>query len=138
MESISKCHHFFTAEMTTEGSCFCGSVRFETSASPAFEGYCHCKDCSKYHSASPLAFVVFPKGTVKFTKGEEHVGVFRKVGGSEKLNNRYFCKNCGSPLKNQNDLLGVDVTFLSALENFQFKPVSHVNYENKVNFVKFH
>ena len=80
--------------MIHQGSCLCGSIRYELSAELGDFGHCHCQSCRKasgsaYASNAPV--------------GRSH---FHLVGSSETLREyesspgkfRAFCSRCGSPI----------------------------------------
>ena len=43
------------AGTTMTGSCLCGALRYETTASPLFQGFCQCSDCHKVGSGKEAA-----------------------------------------------------------------------------------
>ena len=53
-----------------KGQCFCGAVEFEVSGTPAVMGYCHCDDCSSWAAAPINAFGLWPRDSIKVTKGD--------------------------------------------------------------------
>lgn len=76
-----------------EGSCCCGSVRFELTTEPCMMGMCHCSRCRKV-GASALAFVKAEQ--FKITAGRDKIATY-KPEASYKYN-RCFCSVCGTAL----------------------------------------
>lgn len=76
-----------------EGSCCCGTVRFELTTEPSMMGMCHCSRCRKV-GASALAFVKAKQFNI--TAGRDKVATY-KAEASYKYN-RCFCSVCGTAL----------------------------------------
>jgi hypothetical protein len=75
-----------------QGSCLCGSVRFEVACELPAPDACHCTQCRK-HSGHVFASTDVPRSALTI-EGEEHVTWFHS---SEKVR-RGFCATCGSSL----------------------------------------
>ena len=119
-------------DLKLKGKCFCGSVELEVSGDPAAMGYCHCKDCAAW-SAGPInSFSLWNPDQVKFTKGESNIETYFKTEHSH----RKFCKKCGGHLVNDHPDSNLVDVFAVIIENFDFKPALHVNYENRTVSVK--
>ena len=76
-----------------QGSCYCGTVKFELRTEPTMMGTCHCSRCRKA-GASTIVFV--KKADLKWVQGQDQVTLFQpppphKYG-------RCFCKVCGTSL----------------------------------------
>ena len=76
-----------------EGSCCCGTVRFELTEKPSMMGMCHCSRCRKV-GAGALAFV--KSDQFKITAGREKISTY-KAEPPYKYN-RCFCSECGTAL----------------------------------------
>lgn len=76
-----------------EGSCCCGTVRFELTEKPSMMGMCHCSRCRKV-GASALAFV--KSDQFKITAGRDKISTY-KAEPPYKYN-RCFCSECGTAL----------------------------------------
>lgn len=112
---------------TYQGRCFCGSVEFEVSGTPAIMGYCHCDDCTTWLGAPINAFSLWPRDSVRITKGEANVGVFNKTENSY----RKFCKTCGGPVMTDHPGMGLIDVYPSLMSSFTHQPGMHVFYEHK-------
>ena len=101
---------------TQNGACFCGAVAIEVTGAPEAMGYCHCKSCRSWSAGPVNAFTLFRTENVKVTKGEAHVGHFRKTERSD----RQYCTRCGGHLMTDHPHWGLIV------------PGVHVNYAETV------
>lgn len=75
------------------GSCCCGTVKFELTEKPSMMGMCHCSRCRKV-GASALAFV--KSDAFKLTSGQDNITVYKAVPPYEY--DRCFCSVCGTAL----------------------------------------
>ena len=113
---------------TYKGRCFCGAVEFEATGAPDIMGYCHCADCAAW-SAGPInAFTLWQPDSVRITKGESKVGTFNKTENSY----RKFCTGCGGHLMTDHPGMKLVDVYAVLLEDFDYKPTLHVNYESKI------
>jgi hypothetical protein len=76
----------------TEGSCLCGTIRYDVAGPFNLMAHCHCSMCRKHHGAAFATFVGAPLMGFKWLSGEDHVVVFQ----SSEKGHRYFCRTCGS------------------------------------------
>jgi len=76
-----------------EGSCCCGTIRFELKEDPSMMGMCHCSRCRKV-GASSLVFVKADK--FQITSGLNKIATY-KAEPPYKYN-RCFCSVCGTAL----------------------------------------
>jgi hypothetical protein len=78
--------------MTTKGRCFCGAIQYEFDGDPTMVEYCHCESCRRQTSSPVAMFLMVPKTSLRFTKGQP------KEYSSSPGVHRSFCGDCGSPL----------------------------------------
>ncbi len=80
--------------LTHDGGCLCGAVRYQLNGEPAHEGagYCHCRRCQRSSGAPVVAWVTYPKTSVHILQGTP-----KRYQSSQKTI-REFCPNCGTPL----------------------------------------
>jgi hypothetical protein len=77
------------------GSCLCGGIRFEVTATPHGSGYCHCTRCQKRTGTAASAQARIDGRSFRLLGGEQLVTAWRHPeGGFEKC----FCSRCGSHL----------------------------------------
>jgi hypothetical protein len=79
---------------TLRGSCLCGSVRYEITASLESAEHCHCSMCRKAHGAAFSTNSVVPTDTLTVTSGENLISEY----ASSPKRRKCFCSNCGSQL----------------------------------------
>jgi hypothetical protein len=113
------------ARQTYHGACFCGSVQFDVTGTPAGMGYCHCESC-RHWSAGPVnAFTLWHPDAVKVTAGAEHVGTYNKTP----ISYRKWCRNCGGHLFTDHPTMGLVDVYAAMLPDLKFEPGIHVNYQ---------
>ncbi len=113
---------------THTARCFCGAVEVELSGSPAAMGYCHCESCRRWSAGPVNAFSLWPKEAVRIVKGEEQLGSFSKNPTSI----RQWCKRCGGHVLTDHPHWGLVDVYAAVIEDFDFKPGVHVNYQETV------
>jgi hypothetical protein len=91
-----------------DGSCLCGSIRYDCDAEPILTAICHCPHCQKQTSAPFSIVVAVPKGSLRI-EGQT-LKTFDDVGESGQPVRRKFCGNCGSPI----------VSYLEAMPELAF------------------
>lgn len=77
-----------------EGSCLCGSIRYEIDGELSDFGYCHCKSCRKASGSAHGANIGIARSNLKLADSNSYLKEFESSPG--KL--RVFCSNCGSPI----------------------------------------
>jgi hypothetical protein len=119
-------------DTTYKGSCFCGAVELSVSGAPAGMGYCHCESCRKW-SAGPInAFSLWPKDSVRVTKGADMIGTYNKSPQS----GRKWCKSCGGHLMTEHPHWGLIDVYAATIPTFPFKAGLHANYQESVLPIK--
>ncbi|HSN32003.1 MAG TPA: GFA family protein [Ideonella sp.] len=108
-----------------DGRCFCGAVQFTVSGEPAAMGYCHCESCRTWSAGPVNAFTLWPEGSVKVTRGAEHVGSYSKTPQSL----RKWCTACGGHLFTEHPGWHLTDVYAALLPAEAFKPALHVNYQ---------
>lgn len=81
---------------TVNGSCLCGSVKYELRGESARFYHCHCKRCRKATGTGHASILIFEHCELKWTQGEELLKRY-KVPEAERFAT-VFCNNCGSGL----------------------------------------
>ena len=64
-----------------QGSCLCGSIRYEIQGELGPSVYCHCVQCRKASGASVTTNAGVATGDFRFVKGEALVGEFESSPG---------------------------------------------------------
>jgi hypothetical protein len=113
---------------TQTGTCFCGAVEIEVTGNPEAMGYCHCASCRSWSAGPVNAFTLFKNDNVKVTKGQAHLGHFRKTERSD----RQFCTKCGGHVMTYHPHWGLMDVYAATIPSQTFTPVVHVNYAETV------
>ena len=105
------------------GHCYCGAIRFTTTAEPQTVAYCHCDSCRRATGGAVAAFAAFDEKSVSF---EPDAG--REVCITPGVT-RTFCPSCGSSLSGRYDYLPGQVYIsLGVLDQAgQFAPKIHTH-----------
>lgn len=77
------------------GSCLCGTVKYQIDAPIESASHCHCSQCRKGHGAAFATYGNVRQEHFRFTQGEQSVAVFHASPGVS----RTFCQHCGSNLQ---------------------------------------
>jgi len=93
------------------GSCLCGDVHYEFSGKPITTALCHCLDCQKWSGGAYTSNLVVPRKDIHITKGSPKN--YNIKGDSGKMNNHWFCGNCGSSLYTELEVMP-DATCIKA------------------------
>lgn len=108
--------------------CFCGAVEVTLTGAPEAMGYCHCESC-RHWSAGPVnAFSLWPKASVRISKGEDKLGSYAKTPASV----RRWCKQCGGHVLTEHPAWGLVDVYAAVIDGFDFKPGVHVHYQETV------
>lgn len=82
-----------------EGSCLCGSARYEAQDVAAPMAHCHCQMCRKAHGAAFSTVLPVKQNGFRWISGEELLVRFESSPGKR----RWFCSRCGSQLISTRD-----------------------------------
>jgi hypothetical protein len=81
-------------QITLNGGCLCGAVRYEVSGDPQRFYHCHCARCRKSTGTGHASNLFLSNATLNFTQGEALLKRF-KVPEAKRFA-RLFCTDCGS------------------------------------------
>ena len=117
-------------DVTRDGGCLCGAVRYRIVGEPGASGLCHCRTCRRTASAPALPYVEVPSDRFAFVDGRPTD--YR----SSPAVTRSFCGRCGSPLTYRSaDAPGrVDVMICSLDDPGSVTPAFHVWTREKVGW----
>jgi len=76
------------------GGCLCGAVRYRLTGEPGDAGWCHCRTCQLNSGSPAMAFASIAAADFHIEQGEDRIG---SVASSE-TGERWFCRDCGTPL----------------------------------------
>ncbi len=114
--------------MSYHGRCACGAVEIKVTGDPAFEGYCHCGDCRDWLGAPLHAATLWAGDQFTVVHGTEDLLTYQR---SEKSLRKSCCK-CGGALFVEHPGMGMVDVLASRLEGFDFNPVMHVFYGERM------
>lgn len=97
------------------GSCICGSVKYQITGTPRGFFHCYCRRCRKASGTGHASNVILNPDAVEWTAGEELLGSF-KVPDAERYRT-VFCTKCGSPMPRVAPNLKLAVIPAGSLDN---------------------
>ena len=75
-----------------EGSCLCGSVRYQVDEVAGPMANCHCQMCRKAHGSAFSTIVPVKRAGFRWLAGEDGLTPYESSPGKR----RWFCRRCGS------------------------------------------
>ncbi len=75
------------------GSCGCGSLKYQIKGEPINSVFCYCKECQTLTGSDKWFGTWIPKDNFKITSGSPTI--FSRKGNSGKNLNNLFCSDCG-------------------------------------------
>ena len=112
-----------------KGGCLCGVVEVRITGEPIAMLVCHCKICRGWLAGAMNGAVLFKPEDVAVTKGADKLRSFALSEGHD----RSWCETCGGHvLTDHRDSFGVVDVYASVIEDFDFKPMAHVNYASRI------
>ncbi len=101
---------------SVNGSCLCGSVKYEVSGESKRFYHCHCQRCRKATGTGHASnLLMSPQTGINWLQGEDQLQRF-KVPDAERFYN-CFCKNCGSPMPRLAPLLDMVIIPAGSLDS---------------------
>lgn len=97
-------------DVTLQGSCLCGAVRYEVAGKATRFYHCHCSRCRKATGTGHASNLFLQPGTLSWPSGEELVTSY-KVPQATRFANT-FCKTCGGRVPRQ--AAGSDLVMIPA------------------------
>ena len=117
------------AQMTNEGGCLCGAVRFKAEGEPMNVRICHCRKCQKAMGSPFFARALFE------TKALTIEGETASYSSSQTLD-RVFCKTCGTRLfSRRSNGTAIGVALATFDDRNAFSPAEHIWVSEKIHWV---
>ena len=115
-----------------EGSCLCGTVRFEIAGPIRNIVYCHCSRCRKAQGSAFATNGIVAADAFVITHGEGELTVYESMPGRTK----HFCRVCGSPIasKNAADPDNVRVRIGTIETYIAERPMAHIFATSKADW----
>ncbi|MBN3859889.1 GFA family protein [Neisseriaceae bacterium PsAf] len=121
--------------LTKQGTCLCGKVKFAAKLKNQQVAACHCSICRKINAGPIFAVTIQPD--LKILQGEEYVSCYE----SSQWAYRQFCSYCGTYLytrmqaENQEMYLNAELLELKEGESLEF--LTEIFYDDKPNYYEF-
>lgn len=109
--------------MAIQGSCLCGSVKYEVDGLASPIGFCHCITCQKAHASASAPTARVNSDQFRWLQGRNLVKDFESSPGKV----RQFCGECGShivAIREGQEQLILRVATLDA--DPEVRPVVHI------------
>ena len=118
-------------DVTREGGCLCGAVRFEARGEPLWVAHCHCTSCRKTTAAAFTTYAGYTPEAVTWS------GEALKIHKSSPDVERGFCPRCGSSLTYASDRWPGEIhLFASTFDTpGDLKPRAHVFVAERLPWV---
>lgn len=118
-----------------EGSCLCGTVRYEITGQIGPISLCHCSRCRKANGSAFLASAEVRSSEFKIICGHESLGDFESSPGVHRI----FCRGCGSPIISRRPGPPEAIRVrLGTLDSYlKTKPQSHIFYADRAEWFEF-
>ncbi|KAK9320973.1 Mss4-like protein [Lipomyces orientalis] len=82
----------------SQGSCFCGNVKYAFTGEPAMAALCHCQECHKVTGSCFSTCLMIPESKFSIVNGSGAIKHFTKKHESGMLLTVCFCPNCGTSI----------------------------------------
>jgi len=121
------------SQVSIEGGCLCGAVRYRIESQPFSSGTCLCGTCRKASAAAIVPWISVDSAHFAFTKGRP-----TEYKSSPQVI-RTFCGRCGTPLTYRHTSYQekkIDVTTVSLDNPEAFPPMGHAWTSHKPRWLK--
>ena len=118
-----------------KGQCHCGAVTYRCDGDILFQVNCHCVDCQRISGAAVSTYIGVLEDTL-IVSG--HLNFYEYKGGSGKLTNHQFCKECGSQVLHASPGIASGVVMIKVgtlKDQTNVKPAFDIFIEDKADFV---
>ncbi len=118
-------------QLSREGGCLCGAVRYRCRGEPLWVAHCHCNSCRRACGSVVLPWAGYDGRAFAVIKGEPHR--FQSSPGAW----RQFCPSCGTPLTYQSERYPDEVHItVGSLDNpEEVPPRGHVFTEEQISWL---
>ena len=122
------------SDVTYQGGCQCGAIRFEAAGAPKFVSNCHCNSCRKATGAGFSTWVGFTNDHVRWLTKEPN------FHASSPGVQRGFCAACGTPLTYAGEKWAGETHFMIGVfdDPAAFTPRSEVFTEDALPWAPLH
>jgi len=115
-----------------QGSCLCGTVKFNVKNGIKDIVYCHCSLCRKAQGSAFATNANVAKDDFNFISGEDNLSHYP----SSETHTKSFCKTCGSPIMSRNTASPENIRIrLGTIESeIRELPEAHIFVASKANW----
>jgi hypothetical protein len=93
-----------TSDSWESGGCLCGAVGYAIDRSGVVgQAHCHCRDCQRATGSAFATFCFVPDASFRSESGE--AAGFTRKGESGRGVTRFFCRECGSQLYSEIEMM---------------------------------
>jgi hypothetical protein len=115
-----------------QGSCLCGTVRYEIAGDLGPVSLCHCSRCRKANGSAFLAAAQVVPSEFKIVAGALSLKDYESSPGVQRI----FCGNCGSPIMSRRpgppEVIRIRIGTLDTY--LKTKPQSHIFYADRAEW----
>lgn len=120
-----------------QGSCLCGRIAFEMTATPTGVTQCHCSRCRKTRGTGHATNLLVPSDGFRYLRGEELLTKFRP--SDAKYFAHWFCSVCGSTMPRFDEARGFGIIPMGAFdEDPGARPDRHIHVGSKAAWETIH
>lgn len=115
-----------------QGSCLCGTIKFQIKGAISDIVKCHCSLCRKAQGSAFATNGNVNTNEFSFISGEDNLSHYKASENQTKS----FCKTCGSPIMSKNSLYPDKLRIrLGTIEtNINERPTAHIFVASKANW----
>jgi hypothetical protein len=118
------------------GSCLCGAIAFEVTATPRGATHCHCSRCRKARGTGHATNLLVPLDGFRYLRGEELLTKYRLPEAKHFAT--WFCSVCGSPMP-RSDERGFGIIPMGSFDGDPgIRPGRHIHVASKAAWETIH
>lgn len=115
---------------SVHGSCLCGGIEFEMTATPRGATQCHCSRCQKTRGTGHATNLLVPLDGFRFLRGEELLTKYRLP--EAKYFAHWFCSVCGSTMPRFDEARGIGIIPMGSFDaDPGIRPGRHIHVASK-------
>ncbi len=120
--------------VTLNGSCLCGSIKYQVTGEALRFYHCHCQRCRKLTGTGHASnLVITPENALSWLQGENLISEY-KLPEAERFYNR-FCRQCGSPVPRNVPELGAVIIPAGSLDcEPPVQPQARIFWNSRANW----
>ena len=116
-----------------QGSCLCGSIKYEIIGEPRVFNHCYCSRCRKSSGTGHASNIILTLESAEWTEGEDLLGSFR-IPDAERFSTA-FCTQCGSQMPRVRPDLGFGVIPAGSLDrDVPIQPTDRIMWNSRTDW----